>query len=516
MRQFFCNFAPQMERHRLKKKFGNIDAPLLPITVCMIVGIACCWLLDDWHSWLMVLLPVFVLTGVTYRFPKIQTIGIYCCTALLGALLGSHADEELNVAWPEEPMPLQVVTVSEPTAKEKTIAFDVLTIDGGQKVKCRFLRTAWSEQLTIGEGLWIRGRVTPPHEWHNGHFDYQQYMSCHGFVGEVFVGWNDWQPVTVSTEKLSRLQRVRLRMLVWRHQLLEQYKSWHFDDDTYGVLAAMTLGDKSQLDSNVKDVYSQVGASHILALSGMHLMIIYTFLSLFVGFRRWRILSQVVVILAVWTFAFLVGLPASAVRASAMITIYGIMSVGYREKMSVNTLAFVAIVMLAISPLSIYDVGFQLSFMAVLAIVLMNKVYERMVPVHVWQKYRLLSYCWGLVTVSLSAQIGTAPLVAYYFGRLPTYFLLSNMVVIPLATAILYIALCSLIISWWTWLQHLLVMTLAYVVSLMNSLLQAIAALPGCSVEVHINSMQLWLLYVIIGSLWVLLMVTIPLSRRSV
>jgi len=184
--------------------------------------------------------------------------------------------------------------------------------------------------------------------------------------------------------------------------------------------------------------------------------------------------------------------------------------------MSVNTLAFVAIVMLAVSPLAIYDVGFQLSFMAVLAIVLMNKVYERMVPVHVWQKYRLLSYCWGLVTVSLSAQIGTAPLVAYYFGRLPTYFLLSNLVVIPLATAILYIALCSLIISWWTWLQHLLVMTLAYVVSLMNSLLQAIAALPGCSVEVHINSMQLWLLYVIIGSLWVLLMVTIPLSRRSV
>jgi competence protein ComEC len=145
----------------------------------------------------------------------------------------------------------------------------------------------------------------------------------------------------------------------------------------------------------------------------------------------------------------------------------------------------------------------------------MNPLYSRIVPPHTLQQHRLLRYLWGLLTVSVSAQIGTAPLVAYYFGRLPVCFLLSNLVVIPLATVILYVALLCILSGWWAWLQQCLAGLLAVIVSLMNTLLQGIASLPGCSVGVNINSVQLWLLYVIIGCVYVLLMVTTPAVRRT-
>ena len=120
----------------------------------------------------------------------------------------------------------------------------------------------------------------------------------------------------------------------------------------------------------------------------------------------------------------MVGLSPSVVRSSVMISIYALLSLGYREKMSVNTLAFTAIIMLVVNPRSLYDVGFQLSFAAVLAILVLNPLFSKVIPLHVLLRHRWLRFWWGLTTVSVSAQVGTAPLVAYYFGTFSTYFLL--------------------------------------------------------------------------------------------
>ena len=302
----------------------------------------------------------------------------------------------------------------------------------------------------------------------------------------------------------------------WRQQLLERYKQWGLPDEAYGVVAAMTLGEKESLDAEVKDTFSKVGAAHILALSGLHLMILYTFITLFVAWRRFRMLSQVVIVTAIWTFAFLVGMTPSIVRSATMITIYALLSLGHRQKLSVNILALTAIIMLVVQPQSLYDIGFQLSFMAVLAILLFNPLFSRLIPLHVLQRHRWLNALWGMTTVSLSAQMGTAPLVAFYFGRFSTYFLLANYVVIPLATAILYLALACILTGWWTALQQLLATVLSAVVILMNRLLDAIAHLPYCSIEGLLPFFwQVALIYIFIGCGYVVLSLTLPKSRQS-
>ncbi len=302
-----------------------------------------------------------------------------------------------------------------------------------------------------------------------------------------------------------------------RKQLLERYRQWGITGEAYGVVAAMTLGEKAQLDKDLKETYSKVGAAHILALSGLHLMIIYSVISLFVRWRRFRMLSQIVIIVAIWAFAFLVGMSPSVVRSAFMISIYALLSLGYRERMSVNTLAFAALIMLLCNPQSLYNIGFQLSFMAVLAILLFNPLFARVVPLHILQRHRWLNGLWGMTTVSISAQLGTAPLIAYYFGRFSTYFLLSNYVVIPLATIILYLAVASMVTFWWTGLQYWLVSFLSAVVVLMNRLLEGISRLPFCSIEdIHLSVWQVGFLYIIIGCVFILLSLGFAKSPQSV
>ena len=402
---------------KMRKSPIRIQAPLMPIAVSLMAGIAASepWT-TDWTVTMLATSVVLVAVCLAGRWPRMQRVGIWLLTAMVGLMWGSITRQQ--------------------------------------------------------------------------------------------------QQETVDTEP-TMTERVRQQALSVRQGLLDDYRRWGLSDDEYGVIAAMTLGDKTALTKDMKTRYAQVGASHVLALSGLHLMIIYAVISLMVGWWRWRMVSQVATVLAVWAFAFLVGLSPSVVRSAFMISVYALASLGYRERMSVNTLAFTAIVMLAVNPLAMYDIGFQLSFMAVLWIVLLNPLLGSIIPLHVQQRHRWLSMLWGMTTVSVSAQVGTAPLVAYYFGRLPVYFLLSNYIVIPAATLILYLALASMMTGWWTALQHILVGALATIVSWMNGALGWIAQLPKSSVEgLNLSTLQVCLIYLLTGALWVLL--TLATNRKNV
>ena len=298
---------------------------------------------------------------------------------------------------------------------------------------------------------------------------------------------------------VSRLDRSKTYFLAQRAKLLDRLSESGVDGSVYAVVAAMTLGDKSQLTKELRDTYAVSGASHILALSGLHLGIIYTLLSLLLSRRRWQVISQVVIIVCIWLFVFLVGMSASVVRSAVMITVYALLSLGHRDKMSVNTLAFAAIVMLLFNPKSLFDVGFQLSFMAVLAILLFYPLFESVWSQQFLFGHRLFRWLWTTLAVSCAAQIGVAPLIAYYFGRFSCYFLLTNLVVVPAATLILYLSLLVLLIPS---LAYLLI----YIVDVLNQLLLWITMLPGASIEgLHPTLLQVWMTYVIIGAVYGLL-----------
>ena len=269
------------------------------------------------------------------------------------------------------------------------------------------------------------------------------------------------------------------------------------DDEAYAVVAAMALGDKSALTQELRDVYSVTGASHILALSGLHLGIIYMLLSFFV-LRRWKVLSQLLLVLSIWAFVFLVGLSTSVVRSAVMLSVYAVFSLGKREKMSVNTLAFTAIVMLMLNPLSLFDVGFQMSFMAVFSILLFLPLLDGFVSQEFLMSHRIIKWAWGLTAVSCAAQIGVAPLIAYYFGRFSTCFLLTNFIVVPAAVVIILLSLVVMIIPSLAYL-------LLYVVTLQNAILTKMASISGACIDgLHPTILQVSMVYVIILSVYLL------------
>ena len=449
-------------------------------------------------------------------FPRLQTAGIYTCTLLLGMALGSRTQQVLNVEWPQEKMDVELVVMSETKVGEKTVSFDAVTAIGHQKLRCHVLRDDNSEHIQIGHGLRVCTYINKVHEWQSGRYNHHQYMQCHGFTGELYVYSNQWDWQTVSLEGLSTTDRLRLRFLTWRHQLLEHFQQQPIDDDAYGVITAMTLGEKTALSRDLKETYSRVGASHILALSGLHLMILYSMITLVIGWHRYRTVKQIIIVLAIWAFAMLTGLSTSVVRSAFIISIYALLSLGYRERMSVNTLAFAAIVLLVLNPLALYDLGFQLSFLSVLAILLIHPLINRLVPSHIQQQHRWLSSSWGLVTVSIAAQIGTAPLIAYQFGRFSCWFLLSNFVVVPMAWLLLNVALLCLLFSWWSWALSLLTTILAWLTTTMNQTLVWMAQLPMSSIEgIHLTVAQVYLTYLVIACSYVAISLRFPATRRN-
>ena len=304
----------------------------------------------------------------------------------------------------------------------------------------------------------------------------------------------------------SRIERTQQYFLHQRTLLLGRLQSSGLSDK-YAVVAAMALGDKSALTKELRETYSKTGASHILALSGLHLGIIYALLSMLIVGRRWQMITQVAIILSIWTFVFLVGMSASVVRSAVMLTVYALLAIGHRHKMSVNTLAFTAIVMLLVTPKALFDVGFQMSFMAVFSILLFVPLFYRPFSAEYLMTHRAISWLWGMVAVSIAAQIGVAPLIAYYFGRFSCYFLLTNFIVIPAATIILYLSLATLLIP-------SIGVVLASIVGLLNTTLLFIATIPGATIEdLHPSIMLTVSIYGVIFAAYYLLWLTIPKSE---
>lgn len=338
----------------------------------------------------------------------------------------------------------------------------------------------------------------PENFYNDSHFNYERWLKCHGYKAETFIGINRWSLCNVSANNLPFTERVRIRLLMkidkfWKHYLQPMEELGTDHNKGIAIVAAMTLGDKSMINKKMKEDFSTAGASHILALSGLHLGIIYWILTIFLGRKNRRnIIQQTIILMFIWTYVIMAGMPTSIIRAATMLTIYTLAGITNRDKMSLNALALTAIIMLATNPLSLWDTGFQLSFMAMFGILTINKnLYRALSP-----KTIIGKWLWANIAISISAQIATAPLAAYYFGRISCYFILVNIIVIPLATIIV----AGTITAWLATLIYSSFAILFYGVSevaqFMYSYVYWTSSLHGASIEdINIQSWQVVLYY---------------------
>lgn len=324
-------------------------------------------------------------------------------------------------------------------------------------------------------------------------FDFGKYLFRKGFGATAYVSSKNWR-------KVGQNAQFSVKNLAedCRSYLLDIYKKCHISDNEFGILAALTLGYKDALTPELRESFSTTGAMHVLAVSGLHVGIIYMILGLLFGFlrksRRQVIWKNIIIILFLVAYAFITGLSPSVSRATLMFSLMALGNAIGRKSQIYNTIFFSAFVLLLLNPNYLFDVGFQLSYSAVLAIVFFQPKL-----VALWQpKNRLLRWAWELICVSLVAQIGTAPFSIYYFHQFPTYFLLSNFVVIPAASVIIYAAVLLLVFSSVPFLNVALAFFLKWVLKIMYFLISGIEQLPYALTKVYISEAQLFVLYAMV------------------
>ncbi len=295
-------------------------------------------------------------------------------------------------------------------------------------------------------------------------------------------------------------QAWRQTLFQWREQLLGILKTTIRTPNEYAVAAALLLGAKESLDSTLRNAYADTGAMHVLAVSGLHVGILMLILGFLLGFLKQfgpngKRLQALLLLVMLWLFSFLTGASASVLRASTMLSFVLVGQVLGRQINVYNSLAASAFLLLCIDTNLLYQVGFQLSYLALLGIVyLQPKIYQR------WTiQPRLGDWLWQGVSVSLAAQLATAPLSLYYFHQFPLFFWLSGVVVTAAAGILLGLGLGVLLLTNVPVVGAWLATAFQWSLFTMNSAIFGIQQLPGAVWEgFWLESWQLYLAYFIL------------------
>ena len=351
-----------------------------------------------------------------------------------------------------------------------------------------------AELLTYGDKLFINGKWKIIENPSNpAQFNYKNFLLNSNITAQQYLQSINWKLISFSENNT-----LRKLAFVYQKKLLTHLE-FHFQNEELSVISALLLGYKDLLDRETIMIYSSSGAMHVLAVSGLHVGIIYLLLnSLFLFFEKFKYgkyLKAVCLILSLWAYALLTGLSPSVLRAATMFSFIIIGSALKRETNIYNTLAASAFVLLLYNPYILLQVGFQLSYAAVLGIVyLQPKLYKLM-----YTKYWLLDKIWAITTVSIAAQLATFPLGMYYFHQFPNYFLLSNLFVIPLATFIIGGGVLLFIISAIPILSGFLAWIVNKLLLLLNFSVQWVEALPqSLSLGISITVLETIIIYTII------------------
>lgn len=299
---------------------------------------------------------------------------------------------------------------------------------------------------------------------------------------------------------------VTLALQQWQWRSLDYIASLGLDGEQTALLQAMLLGWRQQLPDGLRQLYSQVGASHILALSGLHLGVLFCLLNALM--RRvlynavWRTLVGVAMLAVMWVYVVLTGSSPSLVRASVMMSLVIAAQIRASGYSSWHSLSMAAFVILLFSPRALYSISFQLSFTAVAGIFLFYKPLSRQ-----WRVADLpLRWVWNGVCVSLAAQLGSLPLVAYYFHSISLTSILLSPLYILLATGIMYTGLLAMLFGGWT------VLPVSLLIDLQHALMRHVAAWPFNLVDnLYPDAVQVFFLYLGIGALLPILQAMQPL-----
>lgn len=316
-------------------------------------------------------------------------------------------------------------------------------------------------------------------------FDYAAYLARRKIYRRIYLSGDDW--------KYTAFQKFSAKVYAerTREKLLKIYHNQNLGVNETEILSALTLGYKRGLDPETKRVFSAAGAMHVLAVSGLHVGIIFGIFTLLFGFLRkqkyGKYLFIVLAIILLWSYAFITGLSPSVMRAATMFSLVCIASNINRRANIYNSLAASAFILLLINPNNLFEVGFQLSYAAVFGIVYLQPRLARLWPV----QNKIIKFFWTLLTVSFAAQIATFPITSYYFNQFPSYFWLTNLLVIPAVFILIVLGVALLVFSSVPYLGSFLALITKWLIKVIFSVLSGIEQLPASVLEINIHPAEL-------------------------
>ena len=427
-----------------------------------------------------ILLSILLALGCLLKNPSyagrwVFGAGVSCFMFFVGVVLTGYAWEKVKADLSPSRLVYNGRLVESLVEKVKTYQCRVETRD--KEVLLYFPKDSMSASLKPGDEILFRARMEG---------NYAPYLYYDGISGTAYVPADAWKKT--GNRDWDNLKTKALYLREW---LIGKYRQWGIGDEELPVLSALTLGYKGELDKETREAYSVAGISHVLALSGMHIGIIWFLL-------RW--LKGGLVIPLLWGFAFIVGLEPSVVRAVVMCMLMELGRLSGSKVFSMNTLCVAAFFMLLYHPLYLFDVGFQLSFVAVASILFF---YPPMFSLFFFQN-KLLRWTWGILCVSMAAQLGTAPLVMYYFSNFSVYFLMTNLVASVLVPFIIYGAVLLVVMMPFPGCQRCVAWCLNSMVDGLNAMAGWVSGLPHATFSLSIlNPLEIMVFYVMLG-MWLM------------
>ena len=277
-----------------------------------------------------------------------------------------------------------------------------------------------------------------------GAFNYQRYSAFKQIFHNAFLKNNEWS--LLPEKDIDRLKQFLFNSRQNILNILEKNIQGH--DDQLAIAEALLIGYTEDLDKDLVQAYSNTGVVHIIAISGMHLAFIYLLLSWLFNripyLKKSKIIRVIFILTCLWLFALVTGGSASILRAAVMFSCI-VIGENFTRKASVyNSLAASAFLLLCYNPYYLWDVGFQLSYLAVLSIV----IFQRPIYHLIYVKNKWLNKLWELTSVSIAAQIFTFPVCLYYFHQFPILFLFTNIIMVPFSTLVLFVEIILVAFAW--------------------------------------------------------------------
>ena len=338
------------------------------------------------------------------------------------------------------------------------------------KILLNIKKDSFEKILNIDDLLLISSKIKKIYAPLNPHqFDYSMYMKSLGIYNQVYSSYQSFLNQSKGKPTL-RGQASKIR-----NQLIKKLNNSALTPNEIEIVKALILGQKKDINKQLYSDYAAAGAIHILAVSGLHVGIIYfiliTLLRPLKRLFKHELIISIIIVISLWGFAFLTGLSPSVIRAVTMFSFFAFAKAINRETNTINTLFLSYFTLLIINPLWLFHIGFQLSYLAVLSILwllpLFNKVY--------CPKNYFARKIWDIFTVTLAAQTGIFPLSIYYFHQFPGLFFMTNLIILPFLGVLLVGGIILIILSIFNVIPEWFALTYNYLIKFMNSCIHVIA-----------------------------------------